>query len=347
MINETLTKLESSFLATAPGYLLAPVMLIGASAISMAFVYLRYRQTFSLRDMVDRTFPIKGWRSKSTMIDVILYVAGKISFALPMAALVLFLVTLSQDIATNLVPGHLRADPGIGVIILFCLGLIIMQDLGDYLAHYMLHKVPFLWELHKVHHSATFLSPITSFRVHPLEPHLYSICHTFTLAPVAGLFVFYWNVTQVELFALLAVSYTITLALTFNHLKHSHFQISLGILDYVFISPHMHQLHHSARVEHWDRNMGVIFSVWDWIFRTGVREDTRVPVEYGIGRGEEADAQYLTLYGVFVMPVIDMVKVATGRTQPLPLPDEGIGHTTEKQVLTTDQPLPANRVMEH
>ena len=46
--------------------------------------------------------------------------------------------------------------------------LFLAYELGYWLNHYVPHRVPFLWEFHKVHHSATVLTPLTNFRVHPV-----------------------------------------------------------------------------------------------------------------------------------------------------------------------------------
>ena len=47
--------------------------------------------------------------------------------------------------------------------------LFLAYELGYWLDHYLSHKVPILWEFHKVHHSAEVLSPLTNFRVHPVD----------------------------------------------------------------------------------------------------------------------------------------------------------------------------------
>src|SRR5262249_28407329 len=46
--------------------------------------------------------------------------------------------------------------------------LFLAYELGYWLNHYLSHRVPFLWEFHRVHHTATVLTPVTNFRVHPV-----------------------------------------------------------------------------------------------------------------------------------------------------------------------------------
>ena len=46
---------------------------------------------------------------------------------------------------------------------------VLMFELGYWIAHRLLHEIPFLWEFHKTHHSATVLTPATEARMHPVD----------------------------------------------------------------------------------------------------------------------------------------------------------------------------------
>ncbi len=72
---------------------------------------------------------------------------------------------------------------------LFTIALFVIDDLTRYLVHRLLHRVPFLWELHKVHHSAEVLTPFTLQRVHPFEGFLMAVRATVTLGVVTGVFI--------------------------------------------------------------------------------------------------------------------------------------------------------------
>ena len=54
------------------------------------------------------------------------------------------------------------------------LALFLAYEFGYWLDHYLKHRVPALWELHKVHHSANVLTPLTVFRLHPLDALIFS-----------------------------------------------------------------------------------------------------------------------------------------------------------------------------
>ena len=54
--------------------------------------------------------------------------------------------------------------------------IFLAADFGFFFGHYLGHKVPLLWEFHKVHHSAEVLSPLTNYRFHPLDRVLLGLC---------------------------------------------------------------------------------------------------------------------------------------------------------------------------
>ncbi|SLJ87614.1 sterol desaturase family protein [Novosphingobium mathurense] len=92
---------------------------------------------------------------------------------------------------------------------------------------------------------------------------------------------------------------------TLDPLRHSHFPIGLGPFDRIFISPHMHQVHHSKLVHHWDRNLATNLALLDWIFGTAYRPGKGEMLVYGIG-AEADDRQFTSLKGILVDPVVNM-----------------------------------------
>ena len=70
-----------------------------------------------------------------------------------------------------------------GVTVLLFLG----YELGYWFNHWLSHKVPFLWEFHKVHHTAEVLTPITNFRVHPVYSWIFANILAFSAAVAGGI----------------------------------------------------------------------------------------------------------------------------------------------------------------
>jgi sterol desaturase/sphingolipid hydroxylase (fatty acid hydroxylase superfamily) len=133
----------------------------------------------------------------------------------------------------------------------------VLKDALEWSVHNLLHRVPWLWEFHKVHHSIEQLDWIGSFRFHWMEILVY---RGLTYIPLA--------VLGVDGRVLLAIAVVATLL---GHLNHSNLYLSWGPLRYVFNSPRMHVWHHDRE---WPPerpkgvNFGISLSLWDWLFGT-------------------------------------------------------------------------------
>ncbi|MCR9205813.1 MAG: sterol desaturase family protein, partial [Halobacteriovoraceae bacterium] len=141
----------------------------------------------------------------------------------------------------------------------------IVNDLFRFLHHYLMHRLPLLKSLHRTHHSALVLTPLTLFRSHPIESFIASMRNVLSLGITLALFSFLnqkpiqgWDILGVNLFGFLFNA-------LFANLRHSPVPISFGLLECVFISPRMHQVHHSNNPKHWDKNYGVALALWDQI----------------------------------------------------------------------------------
>jgi sterol desaturase/sphingolipid hydroxylase (fatty acid hydroxylase superfamily) len=171
-------------------------------------------------------------------------------------------------------------------------------DLISYFVHYLQHKVPLLWQFHKVHHSAEVMHPISNFREHPVDNLAYNLVTGAAFGAVNG--------TAVNLFGYLPSLPSLLgvplLMLAFNllayNLRHSHIWLRWpGRWSMILPSPAHHHIHHSCHPEHVDKNFAFMFPVWDVIFRTyHLPEDNR-DVKFGIGEGKADElASCLQLY---------------------------------------------------
>ena len=133
-----------------------------------------------------------------------------------------------------------------------------------------MHKIPFLWEFHKTHHSARVLTPVTLYRTHPIESAMATVRNSLSTGVSIGFFIFLFN-SKYTLFTVLGVN---LFGFVFNflgsNLRHSHIPISFGFMEHIFISPKQHQLHHSKNPKHYDKNFGVSLSIWDALCRSRV-----------------------------------------------------------------------------
>jgi sterol desaturase/sphingolipid hydroxylase (fatty acid hydroxylase superfamily) len=161
----------------------------------------------------------------------------------------------------------LNGVPTVIVATLFTVVFFTFDDFTKYWVHRWMHKWPILWALHKVHHSAETLNPITVYRTHPLEGILFSLRGAFSQGIVISMFFFIFG-DKVDLVTILGVNFLVfSFHVAGSNLRHSHIDIKYwSWLEKILISPAQHQLHHSLDERHYDKNFGAALAIWDWMF---------------------------------------------------------------------------------
>lgn len=148
---------------------------------------------------------------------------------------------------------------------LYTLSLFVVSDFSRYWLHRLMHSVSWLWEFHKVHHSAEVLTPFTFYRVHPLENLLFGFRYALVSGLVTGIFVYLFG-AGLQLWQILGLNVFVLLAHVIgDNLRHSH--VDLGYPDWLeryLISPAQHQFHHSYHGTR--KNYGGVLAVWDRCF---------------------------------------------------------------------------------
>ncbi|MHC4471228.1 MAG: sterol desaturase family protein [Planctomycetota bacterium] len=190
---------------------------------------------------------------------------------------------------TGLVPDSLRIIAGLSLPAQL-LVVLVVRDFLEWCVHNLLHRVPWLWRFHRVHHSILTLDWIGNFRFHWLETIVY---RALKLLPMAAL-----GASWAPLLAADVLSTAI------GHLNHSNLNISWGPLRYVLNSPRMHVWHHEREPRgRAGANFAVVFSLWDWVFGTAYmpREEAQ-PEEIGFV-GQERVSDSLPMR--FLLPFVD------------------------------------------
>jgi len=166
--------------------------------------------------------------------------------------------------------------------------ILIIGDFIEWIVHNLLHRVPFLWKLHRIHHSIHTMDWIGNFRFHWTEPLIY---HSFRIIPMTILGASWQAILFVSVFATLI-----------GFLNHSNLNISWGPLKYIFNSPRMHIWHHDVKMHKQSgQNFGIVFSLWDWIFRTAYMPDGQ-PEKLGYYGDEKLSDNLLKR---FFLPFLD------------------------------------------
>lgn len=170
----------------------------------------------------------------------------------------------------------------------------VWDDFLRFSHHVLMHKVPWLWEFHKTHHSARILTPITLYRNHPFESLLAIVRNSLSLGVSSALFVFLFGST-LSLWTLMGVNaFGFVFNLVGANLRHSHIPLGFGWFENWIISPLQHQVHHSNQQEHYDKNFGVTLAVWDRLLGTLVKVQGPLKLRFGIHeRFESSTARLL------------------------------------------------------
>ena len=168
-------------------------------------------------------------------------------------------------------------------LVLYTITLTIVNDFFSYFIHYLMHTIPFLWEFHKTHHSATTLNPLTQYRIHPIELIINNIRNILVFGFITGIFD-YLSHHQIDKIMFLGVNVFTFLFFFFGaNLRHSHVKLKYPkLIEYIFISPFQHQIHHSTKKIHFNKNMGSKFAIWDYLFGTLVLSESTSRLNFGI-----------------------------------------------------------------
>ena len=197
--------------------------------------------------------------------------------------------------------------PGMEIIILYTTVSFVVSDFMSYWAHRIMHQFPWLWEFHKVHHSAEIMTPLTLYRAHPLDLCISASFRVLAYSLVSGIFLYiYPNIESLATVAGVSIFWLFFNATTAN-LRHSHIWISFGpTIEKFMMSPAQHQIHHSTQVKHFDKNFGNDLSLWDYLFKTAYITDSREEITFGLGKNNE---RMSSLQQIYIKPFIKSFKI--------------------------------------
>lgn len=209
-------------------------------------------------------------------------------------------------------PQSAASEPALGAQLAFTLTMVLAVDFAKFFAHFLQHKVPVLWEFHKVHHSARVLTPLTNFRLHPVDVMLEQLLAAMLVGTVVGAFGFFYPSGVVEL-TIMNIGVIYFVYFLAANLRHSHIPLAFGWrASHVFSSPYMHQIHHSSEQRHWDKNYALIFSFWDALFRSLYVPRGRE--EFRLGLSGNEDRRFESVAALYLAPFGGAFRKALGRS---------------------------------
>ena len=186
---------------------------------------------------------------------------------------------------------NLLKDTSFGILHLFTtplwlqvlVSILVLDFIAQYGVHYLLHKVPFMWRLHLVHHTDKHVDATTGTRHHPLDFILRETFALFTIIIMGMPISFY-------------LFYRI-LSVVFTYFTHANLKIPLALdkaLSLVIVTPNMHKFHHHNELPWTDSNYGNMFSIWDRLLGTFVYDDPS-KIVYGVDIADHIDDRSVLL----------------------------------------------------
>ena len=164
----------------------------------------------------------------------------------------------------------------------------IILDFVQWFTHVLLHKYPFLWKYHKVHHSVKEMGFAAHLRYHWMENVLYKPLKTFGVMILGG-----FEPEQAYIVHFITI--------TIGHLNHANIKLSWGPLKYIFNNPVMHLYHHAYTLPEgkYGVNYGISLSLWDYIFKTAYVPEDSGTIEIGFKGDDKFPQDFIgqSIYG--------------------------------------------------
>jgi sterol desaturase/sphingolipid hydroxylase (fatty acid hydroxylase superfamily) len=201
--------------------------------------------------------------------------------------------------------------PTIGWRLLYGAVTVLIADMIFFFTHYMMHKTEIGWAIHKVHHSAQVLTPLTRPREHFIAGPVWALGPAIGLSISGGIFAWAFNgdITRITIMNVGIFSLLYALNGNFRH-YHVSFRYPRW-LEYWLQSPGMHHTHHSYLEKHWDTNLGLVTSIWDRMFGTLYIADRYEETPWGLSPHDQS--QYTTLSDNLITPFREIGRILRGK----------------------------------
>lgn len=294
-----------SFLSAISG---VPARLTGLQSLigwpyllsSIAIAYVLYRLARKREPMTSSTsfgafaFPRNIYRHRSAVVDykyaaIDLTIQG-VTYAPLVGGFSWLVYKTTLSIAGGGATAAALAANAFPDMFLLTLVTFLVADLGYFLSHYFMHRVPLLWHFHEVHHSAEVLTPVTVLRVHPVEKIVNGLVGGLLggLSSAAYAAVSHHEISPLTVFGVNVFVFQFFVFAA--HLRHSHIWLSYGrVLNHVFISPSQHQIHHSTDPKHMDKNYGYTLAIWDGLIGSLYVPRQRETLQFGLVDADPQD----------------------------------------------------------
>lgn len=285
-----------------------PEMILLWSTIIFAAIFTYWIESPVRRTMsgfIRYCFPPGLFSHPSTRADFLYWISLRITYPLCIAPVVLFVTTHAARADHELLvkifgPVPTPEPASYGTLCLFTVTMVLAYDLSYYLYHLAAHKIPLLWEFHKVHHSAEVMVGTTKDRIHPIDNILNVLWDGVIPGFTYGAWMFFaMDPVEVTIYGLNV--YVLRHIIFSDVVRHLHFRLSFGRwINYIILCPYYHQLHHSSAPQHIDKNFGLAFAIWDRMFGTLAVPKPNERFSFGLTNNEHKE--YQSLIKLYILP---------------------------------------------
>ena len=182
--------------------------------------------------------------------------------------------------------------------ILYWSTLLVAQDFMFYWLHRVDHYCRLFWAVHVTHHSSEEFNLTVGFRSSVFQP-LYRFVYFIPLSLVG--------------FNPLDVMFVYAATQIYGILIHTKTVGTLGFLELFMSTPSHHRVHHASNVNYLDKNMGMVFIIWDRLFGTFAKEEKADPVVYGLTANINTNNPFLLVFHEWRDILLDLRKKSTLR----------------------------------
>jgi len=191
---------------------------------------------------------------------------------------------------------YLKSVITVNNAIIYWIVLVITEDFVYYWLHRFDHKIRLFWAVHVTHHSSILMNFTVGFRSSVFQP-LYRFIYFIPLAflgfkPIDILFVY----AATQIWGI------------FIHTEQIH---KMGLLEYVFVTPSHHRVHHGSNPLYLDKNMGMFLIIWDKLFGTFQPEMASKdyePIQYGLTKNIQTNNPLKVIFHEWQSMYLDIVQ---------------------------------------
>lgn len=174
--------------------------------------------------------------------------------------------------------------------------LLITQDFMFYWLHRVDHYCRLFWAIHVTHHSSEEFNFSVGFRSSVFQP-LYRFIYFIPLSLIG--------------FKSLDILFIYAATQIYGILIHTKTINKLGILEKFMSTPSHHRVHHASNIKYLDKNMGMVFIIWDKLFGTFEKEDEEEELIYGLTENIKTNNLFKIIFHEWISIAKDLSKTSS------------------------------------